>query len=40
MDRLLSLPSGERDELRHGISDFVAREWSWQRTVSDLLEAV
>jgi glycosyltransferase involved in cell wall biosynthesis len=39
MDRLLSLPSGERDELRHGISDFVAREWSWQRTVARLLDA-
>jgi len=40
MDRLLSLPSGERDELRHGISGFVAREWSWQRTVTHLLEVI
>jgi glycosyltransferase involved in cell wall biosynthesis len=40
VDRLLSLPSGERDELRQGVSGFVAREWSWQRTVARLLEAV
>jgi len=40
MDRLLSLPSAERYELRLGISSFVAREWSWRQTASRLLDAV
>jgi glycosyltransferase involved in cell wall biosynthesis len=39
IDRLLSLPPGERDALREGISDFVAREWSWQQTVARFLRA-
>jgi glycosyltransferase involved in cell wall biosynthesis len=38
IDRLLSLPAGERDELRQGLSGFVAREWSWERTAARYLE--
>jgi glycosyltransferase involved in cell wall biosynthesis len=39
IDRLLSLPKEERDRLRAEINEFVAREWSWQRTASRLLHA-
>jgi glycosyltransferase involved in cell wall biosynthesis len=39
IDRLLSLPKEERDRLRAQINEFVAREWSWQRTASRLLDA-
>jgi glycosyltransferase involved in cell wall biosynthesis len=39
IDRLLSLPGDERDELRRGVSAFVAREWTWERTASRLLAA-
>lgn len=39
IDRLLSLPAEERDRLRREISEFVAHEWSWQRTASRLLDA-
>lgn len=38
IDRLLSLPAAERDQLRRRLSAFVAREWSWQRTASRFLE--
>ncbi|HEV8421636.1 MAG TPA: glycosyltransferase [Actinomycetota bacterium] len=37
LDRLLGLPQGEREELRHGVSRFVAREWTWERTAERLL---
>ena len=39
IDRLLSLPPEERDELRRATRAFVAREWSWRRTAERLLEA-
>ena len=39
VDRLLALPTDERDELRRAVSAFVAREWSWERTASRLLDA-
>lgn len=39
IDRLLSLPRAERDELRSRVSAFVAREWTWERTSAGLLEA-
>jgi glycosyltransferase involved in cell wall biosynthesis len=39
IDRLLSLPGAERDELRLAVSAFVAKAWSWERTVSQLLDA-
>ena len=39
IDRLLSLPKDERDRLRAQVNQFVAREWSWQRTASRLLDA-
>jgi glycosyltransferase involved in cell wall biosynthesis len=39
IDRLLSLPADERVELRAAVSAFVAREWTWERTASRLLEA-
>ena len=38
VDRLLSLPAAERDELRLAVSAFVAKAWSWERTVSQLLD--
>jgi glycosyltransferase involved in cell wall biosynthesis len=37
LDRLLMLPPAERDELRVGVSEFVAREWTWERTAERLL---
>ena len=39
IDTLLSLRTDERDELRAGVSGFVRREWTWERTTSRLLEA-
>ena len=30
---------GERDELRRGVSAFVGREWTWDRTAAGLLAA-
>jgi len=39
IDLLLSLPMEQRDELRRGVSAFVAREWTWERTAARLLEA-
>lgn len=39
IDRLLSLPEDERDELRRAVSSFVAAHWTWQRTADTLLEA-
>jgi glycosyltransferase involved in cell wall biosynthesis len=39
LDRLLELPPGERDELRRAVSDFVGREWTWDRTAAGLLAA-
>jgi glycosyltransferase involved in cell wall biosynthesis len=39
IDGLLSLRPKERDRLRVEVSEFVAREWSWQRTASRLLDA-
>ena len=39
VDRLLSLPKGERDELRRGVSSFVAAHWTWERTAARLLAA-
>jgi glycosyltransferase involved in cell wall biosynthesis len=39
LDRLLGLPPEERDELRMGVSRFVAREWTWERTAERLLIA-
>jgi glycosyltransferase involved in cell wall biosynthesis len=40
IERLLSLPGPERDELRGGVSAFVRREWSWERTAGEILDAV
>jgi glycosyltransferase involved in cell wall biosynthesis len=39
IDRLLSLPSDERDELRRSVSAFAAEAWSWGRTAALLLAA-
>jgi len=39
IERLLSLPHEERDELRRGVSAFVGREWTWERTATRILEA-
>ena len=39
LDRLLGLSQEERDELRLGVSRFVAREWTWERTAERLLIA-
>jgi glycosyltransferase involved in cell wall biosynthesis len=39
IDRLLSLPPQERDEMRRGLHGFVSREWSWEATASGLLAA-
>lgn len=36
---LLALPEEERAGLRKAVSAYVAREWSWKRTASKLLEA-
>jgi glycosyltransferase involved in cell wall biosynthesis len=37
--RLVDLPPSERQRLRDGVSAFVAREWTWERTAQRLLEA-
>jgi glycosyltransferase involved in cell wall biosynthesis len=39
IDRLLSLPSDERAELRGAVSSFVATHWTWERTAAGLLAA-
>jgi glycosyltransferase involved in cell wall biosynthesis len=39
IDRLLSLPPKERDEIGHTLSGFVSREWSWEATAAGLLAA-
>jgi len=39
VDRLLSLPKDEREELRRAVSSFVAEHWTWGRTASRLLAA-
>ncbi|MGH2640732.1 MAG: glycosyltransferase [Actinomycetota bacterium] len=39
VDRLLSLPVGERDELRRAVSSFVGNHWTWERTAAKLLAA-
>ena len=39
IDRLLTLPVEERDELRATAAAFVRREWTWDRTVARLLDA-
>jgi glycosyltransferase involved in cell wall biosynthesis len=36
---LLSLPAGERADLRRRVSAFAARTWSWERTAEQLLAA-
>jgi glycosyltransferase involved in cell wall biosynthesis len=36
---LLSLPRTEREAIRLAISEFVAREWTWDRTAERLLHA-
>jgi glycosyltransferase involved in cell wall biosynthesis len=37
--RLLALAPQERDELRLGVSAFVGREWTWERTATRILAA-
>jgi glycosyltransferase involved in cell wall biosynthesis len=37
LDRLLAMPSEERDELGAGVSAFVHREWTWDRTAARIL---
>lgn len=39
VDRLLSLPHQERDELRRAVSSFVGNHWTWERTAAKLLAA-
>lgn len=39
IDRLVALPPEERDELRAGVSAFVGREWTWERTAERILAA-
>jgi glycosyltransferase involved in cell wall biosynthesis len=39
VDRLLSLPTSERDELRRAVSSFVGNHWTWERTAAKLLAA-
>jgi glycosyltransferase involved in cell wall biosynthesis len=39
IDRLLSLPDGERRELRDAVSSFVGTHWTWERTAAGLLSA-
>jgi glycosyltransferase involved in cell wall biosynthesis len=39
IDRLLSLPNDEREELRRAVSSFVAEHWTWERTAAGLLAA-
>jgi glycosyltransferase involved in cell wall biosynthesis len=37
MERILAIPAEERRELAAAGSAFVAREWTWERTVERLL---
>jgi glycosyltransferase involved in cell wall biosynthesis len=39
IERLLSLAPQERDEFRLGVSAFVGREWTWERTATRILAA-
>ena len=39
IDLLLRLPSEERDALAAGVSAFVGREWTWERTAERILAA-
>jgi glycosyltransferase involved in cell wall biosynthesis len=39
LERLLGLAPDERDELRRGVSRFVADRWTWERTTDQLLAA-
>ena len=39
IDRVLDLSPDEREELRSGVSRFVASEWTWDRTATGLLAA-
>ena len=39
MDTLLSLDQAERSSLRRTLADFVAGEWTWERTALKLLAA-
>jgi glycosyltransferase involved in cell wall biosynthesis len=39
IDRLLSLPNDQREELRGAVSSFVATHWTWERTAASLLTA-
>jgi glycosyltransferase involved in cell wall biosynthesis len=39
IDRLLSLPVEEREELRRAVSSFVGEHWTWERTATKLLAA-
>jgi glycosyltransferase involved in cell wall biosynthesis len=39
IDRLLSLPIEQRDDLRRAVSSFVTEHWTWGRTASRLLAA-
>ena len=39
IDRLLSLPKAEREELRRAVSSFIAGHWTWERTAAGLLAA-
>jgi len=38
IDRLLGLPSSEREELRHAVAEVTRVRWSWEQAASDLLE--
>jgi glycosyltransferase involved in cell wall biosynthesis len=39
IERLLSLPPAERDELGLAVSAFVREHWTWERTAERLLDA-
>lgn len=39
VDRVLRLSPAERADLARGVSEFVAREWTWERTAQRLLAA-
>ena len=39
IERILSLPASERDELRAAVHAFVAREWTWEQTAAKILAA-
>jgi glycosyltransferase involved in cell wall biosynthesis len=39
LDRIVELPSAERDELRRAVSAFVGRTWTWEQTAAGLLAA-